>query len=796
MLFNHVKFAFRNILRNKVFSLINITGISISLAAFVLMALYIENEWSFDRFHAQAKNIYRLVDDKKTNALTQHSAASAGPVAPALLADFPEVKKAARLIQAESLVNYGDKLFEERNIFYADPSLFDVFDLTVTEGEGAGALVNVNSVVMTEKTAVKYFGKSGAVGKTLLLDKKPMKITGVVKDLPANSHFSFDMLISMATAEQKESGYNWLFSNWYSNNFYTYILLPQSYDPARLVGKLDAFADRQHANTKNTQHHYNLEKLTDIYLRSDRENQLGKTGNIRNLYVFSAVAIFILLLACINFINLSTARASERAKEVAIKKVNGVSRQQLVLQFFVESFLMTIIAMSAALLLARFALPAFNIFAGTDIQLQVLSIPHLSAIVAITVLVGILSGGYPALILSRFNPVTALKGTIPSSASNILIRKGLVVFQFTVSIVLIIGSIVVYQQLDFMQRHDLGFTPAQTVVVNFEGDDIVQGKYQHIKERLGNIKGVTGVSASSNVPGIAEPSGWSMDIARENGDTIHSEMPIFLADFSFMRQFGLQSVAGRLLSADFGPDSTESMIINEAAVKKLGFRKPEDAIGLTVDMYPSPSRIVGVYKDFHYESLQKEIGPLAMRMMPNKFRVFAIAIHTPDVKQCLADIEKIWKELVPGRPFEYIFLDEKFNNLYKAENKFGQLFAMFTGLAISIACFGLFGLALFSVKQRRKEIGIRKVIGASVTQITVLLSKDFLALVALAVLLASPIALYIMHNWLQAFAYRAPIGFWMFASGGLLAIVVAIATIGTQAIKAATANPALSLRNE
>ena len=582
MIINHLKFAFRSLIRTKSFTAINICGLFISLTAVILMSLYIENELSYDRYHKQAGNIYRVVDDKQTNALMQHGAGSPGPLAPALLNDFPQVKQAIRIISAEALVKYEDKIFEERHLYFADPGIFNVFDLPMIRGSVATALVNPMSVVVTETTARKYFGNTDAVGKALIMNGDNLKVTGVIKDVPANSHISFDMLISMVTAQKKDSGYDWLFTNWYSNNFYTYLLLPENYHANELVKQFDAFADRHKANTANTKHHYNLEKLTNIYLHSDRENQAGKTGNLTSLYVFSAIALFVLLIACINFINLSTARSAERAKEVGIKKVNGVSRGALVAQFFIESFLMVGIALIIAVIAAAMLMPSFNTFAGKSIVFELFTPSHLISLFGILIVVGLLSGSYPALVLSKFNPVTALKGTIRSSALSTGIRKGLVVFQFAVSIVLIISSIVVYTQLQFMQKHDLGFKLSQTMVINFEGDGWVKKQNQSIINELTRVKGVRSVTASSDVPGSSTSGGWSMEFAKKGGDTVHAELPIYLTDFNFLKQYNIPMVAGRALSPQFAADTVESMIINEAAIHKLGFKNAEDVIGVKV----------------------------------------------------------------------------------------------------------------------------------------------------------------------------------------------------------------------
>lgn len=795
MIYN-VKFAYRNLVRTKVFSAINICGLFISLTAFILMSLYIENELNYDRFNSKANQIYRVVDDKKTNALTQHGAGSPGPLAPALLNDFPQLRQAARIIGAESLVKYHDKLFEERQVYFADPAIFQIFDFSIVTGDAKTALQAPMSVVLTQTTAEKYFGKKDPLGETLLFDGKNMKVTGVVKNVPANAHFSFDILISMTTAQQKDSGYDWLFTNWYSNQFYTYVLLPENYSATKLTSQFESFADRNKANTAETKHHYSLEKLTDIYLYSDRENQVGKTGSITNLYVFSVIAVFILLIACINFINLSTARAAERAKEVAIKKVNGVSRSQLITQFFIESFLMVGIALLMSTMCSYLLLKPFNDFAGKQIVFDLLKPIHLIVLSLILLVVGTISGSYPAFILSGFHPVTAFKGNLKSSLWSIAIRKGLVVFQFSVSIILIISSLIVYNQLNFMQNHDLGYNPSQTMVINFEGDRTISSKYQLLSNELLKINGVKNVTASSSVPGKLSSKGWSMNFLKRTGDTIHAELPIFLTDLNFLKQYHIPIVAGRALSAQFASDTTESMIINESALRKLGFKNVAEAIGTKVGMYPNDAKVVGVYKDFHFQSLQKPIEPLAIRFMPQMFRVFSVELKTANIQKTVTDIASLWKQMVPQRPLEYSFLNDTFNKQYESEVKFGQIFGIFTILAIAIACFGLFGLALFSVKQRRKEIGIRKVVGASVAQITVLLSADFVKLVLIATLIATPIALYLMFSWIQTFAYRAVFSWWIFISGGLIASFIAICTISYQSMRAAFANPVKSLRSE
>lgn len=796
MLNNYLKFSIRNIKRNRLFSAINIFGLAISLTALILMALYIENEWSFDRFHEKAQRIYRVADDKQTPDILIRSAASAAPVAPALLTDYPEVQEAARINATEALVKYENKLFEERKIFYADPGLLNIFSFKMMKGNPANALKDPMSIIVTEQIAGKYFGTAEPLDKILSLDDKNMKVTGVIKNIPANSHLNFDFLVSMSTAQQKGSGNEWLFTNWYSNNFYTYLLLPENYDVNRLTARMEDFDKRHHENGSTTKHHYALEKLTDIYLHSDRENQAGKTGSITNLYVFSAAALIILLVACVNFINLSTARAAERAKEVAIKKVAGAAKGQMIIQFFTESFLMTLISLTIAIILASAFLPAFNNFSGKSLSLDLFSIIHTTSLLVLLIGIALLSGSYPAFILSGFKPASALKGKIRASLWSIGIRKGLVVFQFAVSIVLIVCSLVIYRQLQYMQQHDLGFKSSQTMVINFEGDNTVQQQYQTIRRQMLNIAGVKKVTASSNVPGDRNANTWSMDFAKKNGDTVSTELAIYLADFNYLDQYAIPIIAGRGFSEQYAADSTVSMLINETALKKLGFNNADEVIGIHVGMYPKDGKVIGVFKDFHFESLQKSVAPLVIRVIPSKFRLFSIEINSGNIRQTVAEIEKTWSKSVPQRPLEFSFLDESYNKQYQSEIQFGKVFAIFTSLAIIVACLGLFGLALFSIQQRTKEIGIRKVLGASVTGITSLLSKDFIRLVFIAILIASPISWYVMTKWLQDYSYHIEISWWLFVIAGSLAVVIALLTISFHAVKAAIANPVKSLRAE
>ncbi|MET0300669.1 MAG: ABC transporter permease, partial [Flavitalea sp.] len=642
MQIHNFKYALRNITRNKLYAAINIGGLTISLVAVFFMALYIKDELSFDRFHKDAQNIYRIADDKQTPGVTIRSAQSAAPVGPALRNEYPAVKDFVRLILTEGLAKSGDKIFEERRIYYADASFFNIFSFSLIDGDKANALKDPGSIVITASTASKYFGNDDAIGKQISIDGRNFKVSGVVADVPANSQIEFDFLISMATAEQKESGYDWLFDNWYSNNFHTYIKVEENADIKKLSAEMKAFDLRHRETGSTTVHQYAFEKLTEIYLHSDRQDQIGKTGNASNLYIFSAIAIFLIVIACINFVNLSTARFAARSKEVGVKKVAGASRKQIMQQFFAESFVLTGIATGAALIIAYGLMPVFNNFTGKTIVIDLLQPIQVLGIVGLLIVISLLAGAYPAVILSGFKPIVSLKGKATSSGWSISFRKALVVFQFATSVILAICTIVVYRQMDFLQRKDRGFNSTQTMVINFEGDRSVRARLESVKAKLSNIRGVEAVTASSNVPGDTKQGGWSMDFAKLNGDTLQTEMPIYLVDFNFNKQYGISVVEGRELSAAYPADTIESMLINETAVRKLGITDPSQAIGVKVGMYPNNAKIVGVLKDFHFEGLQKAVTPLAMRIMPGNFRVLSLKLKGNDLRNTIKNIESQW----------------------------------------------------------------------------------------------------------------------------------------------------------
>lgn len=791
-----MKNIFRTIAKNKTFSIVNILGLTISLAGFILMILYLENEWSYDRFHDNADRIYRLVDAKQTPEATFKVASSAAPVAPALLTDFPEIEAAVRILPTEMLMLKEDIIFQERSVLFADDRFFDVFDFHLIEGDASSALSRLNSVVLTASTAKKYFGSKSPLGENIIADDQLLTVTGVTKDVPDNAHFSFDFLISMENAKQKNSGYDWLFNNWYSDQFYTYLLLPENYEAQQLEDKLVAFDKRHREVGDNTVHTYTLEALTDIYLHSALDNQIGKTGNATNASILFVVALFVLFLASINYINLSTAQATRRALEVGIRKTIGADRGQLFLQFISESFFITGIGLALAIVVVLLALPFFNSFLGINLGSNLFSITHLCAVIILYVAMSFLAGIYPSSILANYKTAKVLKSKTAETLRNFGIRKALVVLQFSISIFLIIASLVVYHQLNFMQNAALGFEPKQTLVIDFGGDEQIQKNRGAIQQQLLSIPGVKSISASSGVPGKGKPSGWSMRFLSLRGDTLKTEVPLYIVDYNFLDQYNIDLLAGRAFSERYDVDSEETILISETTVKSLGFDTPEEILGTKVQMYPKTAEVIGVFQDFHYESLQQHIQPLAMRIFPFGLKLFSLQLETNNIQSTLAAIEKKWKIIAPQRPLDYTFLDEDYNKQYQSEAKFSQTLGLFTLFALFIASLGLLGLTLFSVQQRTKEIGTRKILGASTISIMRLLTQDFLKLVIVAIFIAIPLAWYFMQKWLQNFAFNDGIQLWIFAVAGALAIVIAFLTVSFQSVSAALANPVESLRNE
>jgi len=794
MLKNYIKTSIRYFLSNKAFSAINIIGLSTGICVCFFALLYVHFELSRDTYNTQADNIYRLSTDVKTDAgITYQS--TPGPMAAAVQNAFPEVKIATRVFMDDMILQSTPDNAAKEEIAYVDASVFKVFSWQLLRGDAKHLFDVPCNVVLTETAAKHYFGNADPVGQVMMINgKTKAAVTGVMKDIPYNSHLRVSMLFSMSTLIDPGSSWE---TNWKRFGFYTYLLLKPGTDAAKFQAKLPAFIK---ANVDQNQSKYSLliEPLKRVYLYGKpRGHRTGssESGSIANIYIFSIVAAFVLFIACFNFINLTTAFSLKRAREIGVRKVLGASKKQLIIQFFTDALLLCLLAFVIALALAALLMPVFNQLTGTVIAISVFgNLVYVSWLLGIAVLVGLLSGVYPALFLSGFKPIASLKGKFASGTGGITLRKTLVVAQFTISIVLIISTIIVHNQLDFMQNQQLGFNKDHHLVIDYQFDQRINEHPDLVKQQLGAIPGVNSVSLSSGVPGTPNNM-FSIAIADANNVPQEALTDIYSVDSDFLKQFGIKVIAGRNFNRQLAHDEN-SMLINEAMVKKLGFKNPADAINKSFKQNTTSGTIVGVVSNFHFHSSQELIQPLVIRASIGAFTCLTLDISSNHLQQTVSQLEKQWKQLAPGLPLVYFFQDEAFNKQYVAQQRFGSLFLCFSILAILISCLGLLGLSAFSTAQRRKEIGIRKVLGASSAGIAALLSKDFVRLVFMAILIASPLAWLAMRNWLQDFAYRIQISWWVFILSGAVALLIALLTVSLQSIKAALANPVKSLRSE
>ncbi len=787
------KIAFRNLWKRRVFSLLNIGGLSIALCVCFLIFEYISFEQSYDRFHTKGDRIYRVSTDIKTPTDQLIWASTPSGIVPRMRQEFPEIESQVRTRYASFLFRKEDKKFQEKETLCADSTFFNIFSFPLVKGSAKDALSEPYQVVLSETAAKKYFGNADPMGQTLLFtDKnKNIRVSGVMKDFPRNSHFRSDVIVSMATMEKLDTTLN---TNFGGFNCVSYILLKEGTNPDELSAKLPAFLDRnwgKKLDEYKMHYTFHLENMKDLYMRSDRSDY--ENGSVTNIYIFSTVAIFILLLACINFVNLTTARASERAKEVGVRKVTGATRGQLVRQFLGESVLVCLLSYALAVLLVLLSKNLFNDLAAKTIITNILDHgKHLLLLALVSALIGLLAGIYPAFVLSGFKPISVLKGRFAAGASGNRLRKALVVSQFSISIALIVSTLIAYRQLSFMREQDTGFKKEQMLVVDGNSD-------AHVPAFVNEVKKIPGVISTCQSSGV--PDGQGVDVAlsvieNKHGDMQTGSLELYFVSHDFLKQYQIQVIAGRDFSKELHTDSAEAMIINECTLKEYGYASAQEVIGKKFEQWGRHGKIIGVVKDFHYNTLQNAIKPLSICLLPQNFGPVSLAISTKNVHQTVEEVQHTWEKLIPYRPFDYFFLDDKFNQQYAADARFGKLFLYFSTLAIFISCLGLLGLSSYSTFQRTKEIGIRKVLGASVPGIVSLLSKEFLVLVLLSFIIATPLAWYAMHKWLQDYAYRIEIQWWIFVVSGLLALFVALFTVSFQAIKAAMANPVKSLRTE
>lgn len=801
MLKNYFKIAIRNLWRKRAYTLINVTGLAVGMACCFLIFLYVHFELSYDQFHQKADRIYRVVGDLKSSGETLHWYETPGPLARTIKSEFPQVQEVTRFINGSVLIRKGNFKFQETHTLWADSSIFSVFDFPLKYGDPNTALKEPNSIVLSETAALKYFGHSNPVGQHLLLTglSLPGIVTGEMKDIPENSHIKADMLVSMSTYSR--SLQPWVEEDWGSYLYSTYLLLSPGADPAVQQSKLPALVQKyagSELKKRNTSYALSLEPLKTVYLHSAYGAPV--TGNLDNVHILTAIGLFLLLIAGVNFINLSTARSVERAKEVGIRKCAGAKSNQLIGQFLIESMLIAVISFFLALALCHFLLPLFNHLSGKLISsglFESMAYPFWLLMLALGI--GLLAGVYPALVLSSFKPVVVLKGHFSSGSKGAVLRKVLVVTQYTISITLIVSTLVVYSQLNFMQRQPLGFDKEQMLIVSNSGD---RGALAFQKE-IATIPAVQSSSLTSTIPGRSYNANgndvWPTNIDNSKGERQRINLDFYNVDAGFIPLYQIRLLAGRNFYKETRNDSA-GVIVNKTAAISLGYSASSLQQLIGKHLYGvgdrAASTIIGVVDDFHFHSLREAIQPLCLQTDKGYSQYLSIKINTGNLPGTIQALASKWEKAVPIRPFTYFFLDEDFNSQYQAEERFGRLFIYFSALALFISSLGLLGLSAYSTLQRTREIGIRKVLGASVSGIVGLLSGDFVKLIILAFVIACPLSWLAMHQWLQGFAFRTTLNIGIFVLAGASALLIAVLTISFQAIKAALANPVESLRTE
>jgi putative ABC transport system permease protein len=796
---NYFKSTLRNIKKHKGYASINIVGLAIGMTCCILIVMYITTELNYDRYHENADRIFRLGFDANVGGSQVVSPISNVPSAPVLIQEYPEVVDAVRFrTVSRTSVEYEDKQFYENDILYADNSIFSVFTFQMTRGDPKTALETAYSAVLTETTAQRYFGDEDPIGKTLTLNNESnFVITGVMKDVPPNSHFTFDMLCSYETLYDRNRE---IMEEWFNFMDYTYLLLSEGFDYRELEAKFPALIEKYMESMLKAlggEIEFFLQPLGSIHLHSNLENEMSPNSSITYIYIFGAVALFILCIACINFMNLATARSSTRAKEVGLRKVVGAERRELIRQFLGESLLYSILSLMIALLFSRLALPLVSSLSGQDLSLNFAHVPWLiPGLVGLALFVGLLAGSYPALFLSAFRPSQVLKGNLKAGSAHSRLRSILVVSQFIISICLIIGTGIILSQIKFMKNKSLGFDKENVIVAEIM-DRKVRKSLDSIKAEIEKIPGVLSVSSASLVPG-QEPS--VQPFIPEGFTEKQSQlMEIFWVDQDYVPTLGMEIVKGRNFSLEFGTDPSSAVIINQTAARRYGWENP---VGKTIRapsgeiMKWDTYTVVGVVKDFHRTSLHSVIAPQVIGNDPRSFDELVIRINPENSDTTLSLLREKWKEIDPQRPFDFFFLDNLLDSQYGTEERLSDILSAFSVFAIFIACLGLFGMASFAAEQRTKEIGIRKVLGASVPGVVALLSRDFLKLIAVANLIAWPLAYFGMNRWLQNFAYKTGIDVWIFIFTGLIAIGIALATVSYQSIKAALLNPVDAIKYE
>lgn len=795
MIKNYIKIAFRQFKKQKGYSFINIAGLAVGMACCILILLWVYDELSFDRYHENADRIYRITYVEEIGGAYDHLALPPFVAAPTFAAELPEIRAYTRLWQRSGLITYENKKFDERGIFYVDPDFFIIFSHEFIDGDPETALDAPGSIVLTEETAKKIFVNENPLGKTVNLNADgDLKVTGVVKNVPRNSHFRFSYLVSMNTIQGRRTEF---LNDWFVILGWSYILLDERADAEAVEKKLAPIVEKhagEEARKYGQKMSYFLQRLTDIHLKSHLSGEIEANGDILFVYVFSIVAVFILLIACINFMNLSTARSANRGMEVGMRKVFGAHKKRLISQFITESVGLSLCGLFLALVIVELLLPVFNNLTGKEINAaSLLSFIVGIGLIGLVAFTGLVAGSYPAFYLSSFQPIDIIRKKMQSGTRGGVLRSSLVILQFTISVILIIATFIVIVQVRFMKNQKLGFKKEQVLAVRIKGDAIPQ-QYDAFKNELKKSAGILDASYSSGIPGR---TGFVLTVFLEGmPESITHTFDFIFADYDFVKTYEIKIAEGRDFSREFGSDKDGAFLINETAAAKLGWG--EETLAKRIGYSDEVMRpIVGIVKDFHYRSLKEVIGPLAIFLMPENYSFLSLKMNTGDISATLSFIEKTWKSFEKDRSFEYFFVDEYFDSLYHSEEQLSQIITFFAFIAVFVASLGLFGLASYTAEQSTREIGIRKVLGASVGSIVAALSKNFLKWVVVANAIAWPVAYFVMKNyWLANFPFRIPISILTFIMAGALSIVIALLTVSFQSLKAALTNPAETLKYE
>lgn len=794
--------AFRHLAKNKGYTILNAIGLSVGLACFALIGLWVMNEVSFDRFHEKSDRIYRVSAVFSSESDRMEQAVTPTPLRTALISDFPEVEDAVILDNNDAIVQHGDKQFMEDYLLMTEPSFFNIFSFELKSGDRRTALQEPYSIVLSESMAIKYFGNEDPLGQPLTIflqdpegKGKAYTVTGVIEDCPINSHFNYNALISFKTFEVNNPadprGYDW-----YNNGYYTYLLLRNGSSPDQLQAKLpqliEKYMGKQNREWK-VSYEYFMQALTDIHLRSNIKYEIKETNTVSYVVIFGTIGVIVLLLACINYVNLATAFSSARFKEVSMRKVMGAQKRQLVGQYLAESWMLAILSLILAFVWIELSRPLFESLTGKPV-VGLYTTQTLLTLMGIASLVGVCSGFYPAIMLSSFRTISIMKGQLKTGSTGVLLRKSLVVVQYTITILLVVGILVVQRQLKFMQNQDLGYNKDGLLMLGVNGSQEVIDGYGAFANELQSLPTVTGVARSNTT--LAGGLGNSVaELEDASGKKVNATVYRVRTDFDYRDVYQMKLAAGRFFEKGNAADSTRAFVVNEALARTYGYTLPEQMIGKAFIFQGREGEVIGVLKDFNYNSLQYRVEPTCMYLLRGGFSQIAVRL-TENVFASREQVEVLWKKHFPNTVVDAQFAEDALNNQYRSEQRFSQIFLVFSTISLAIACLGLFALVSFSVESRTKEIGIRKVLGASVTSILSMLSKEFLILIVIAACIAVPVGYYFMNRWLSGFAYRTDLNPTVFLLAGFLVLAIAWITVSMRSLKAATINPVDSLRNE